>query len=248
MRTYGTVIFDCDSTLCAIEGIDVLAGELHRDEIARLTDAAMRGEIPLEAVYGRRLDIVAPSRERVEGLGEEYVRTLVPDADTTVRTLQDAGVRVRIISGGLLPPVRAVGRELGIADEDISAVAIEFDAGGHYAGFDTRSPLARSGGKLDVVRAWRDQLPLPFLLVGDGITDLEAYDAVELFVAYTGVVARPEVIAGADYVLTGPSMAGILPLVLPAGYPQGADLHRQVASRRLQRTQDRRMNPDTQSN
>jgi phosphoserine phosphatase len=239
MRTFGTVIFDCDSTLCAIEGIDVLAGEQHRDEIARLTDAAMRGEIPLEAVYGRRLGIVAPSRERVEWLGKEYVRTLVPDADTAVRVLQDAGVRVCIISGGLLPPVRAVGRALGVADEDISAVSIHFDENGRFAGFDASSPLARSGGKLEVVRQWREELPLPFLFVGDGITDLEARDAVELFVAYTGVVARPEVVAGADYVLNEPSMAGILPLVLPDRYPQGADLHHQVTLRKLQRLRDR---------
>ena len=48
---YRLVFFDVDSTLVTIEGIDVLAGE--NAEVARLTAAAMNGEIPLDQVKRR---------------------------------------------------------------------------------------------------------------------------------------------------------------------------------------------------
>ena len=56
---FRTVVFDCDSTLSAIEGIDELAGE-HRSAVTELTEAAMRGEVPLQDVYGRRLALIRP--------------------------------------------------------------------------------------------------------------------------------------------------------------------------------------------
>src|SRR5215207_7526663 len=99
MPRYATVVFDCDSTLSTIEGIDELAAE-RRDEVAALTDAAMRGEVALEEVYGRRLALIRPTRRQIDALGAHYLATLVPDARETLLALRDEGVEVRVISGG----------------------------------------------------------------------------------------------------------------------------------------------------
>jgi len=206
---FASVVFDCDSTLAAIEGIDALAGE-HAAEVAALTDAAMRGEIPLEEVYGRRLELIRPRRETVEALGRAYVAALVPDARAVVAALRWLGKTVRVVSGGLRPPVEALARELGIGPESVAAVGIEFGEDGAYRGFERGSPLARSGGKEGVLRAW--SLPRPALLVGDGATDLEARPAVDAFAAYMGVAFRPAVAADADVVLRDPGLAPVLSL------------------------------------
>src|SRR5688572_5351526 len=162
---YRSVVFDCDSTLSAIEGIDELAGPL-RAPVAELTARAMRGEVPLEEVYGRRLALIQPTRESVEALAERYIDGLVPDAREVIAALHAAGIVVRVMSGGLLPPVRAVARALGLADGDVGAVDIRFDGRGAYAGFDDASPLARAGGKRELLAAWRKELPAPIMLVG----------------------------------------------------------------------------------
>jgi phosphoserine phosphatase len=216
----GSVIFDCDSTLSAIEGIEYIS-KAHRAEVERLTAAAMNGEVPLEAVYGRRLELVRPGRETVRQLGEAYIDTLVADAREVVAALIEAGVQVRVVSGGLLPGVLAMTRALGIDDDAVAAVDVHFDAAGGYAGYDTASPLARSGGKLEVVRAWRGTLRRPIMFVGDGITDLEVRPAVDVFVAFAGVAARQAVMDRADHVIRAASLAPILPLVL-RGRPQRA--------------------------
>jgi phosphoserine phosphatase len=207
---FRTVIFDCDSTLSAMEGIEELARE-HRAEIARLTTLAMSGEVPLEEVYARRLDLIRPSLADIERVGAGYISAMVPGAEETIRRLHDAGAIVQVLSGGLGPAVRILTRHLGIADERVAAVELAFHPSGAYAGFDATSPLARSGGK----RAWIELsgtgLPRPMLLVGDGATDLEARPAIDAFAAFTGVVARTEVARRADIVIAGPSLTALLP-------------------------------------
>ena len=206
---FASVVFDCDSTLVEIEGIDELAGT-HAAEVRRLTEAAMDGRIPLDEVYGRRLAIIKPSRRQVEALGTQYQATLVEDAVATTDALQWLGKQVRILSGGLRPPVEAVARELGLGEERVAAVGIRFAADGSYQGFETTSPLARSGGKAEAIREW--DLPRRILLVGDGATDLEARPAVDAFAAYTGVAHRGEVADRADVVLSARSLAPVLAL------------------------------------
>jgi phosphoserine phosphatase len=210
---FASVVFDCDSTLAAIEGIDQLAAG-HRNEVAALTDAAMRGEVPLEAVYGRRLELIRPDRAAIERLAALYLDALVPDARGTVAALQAAGVSVYIVSGGLVPPVAAVARALGVPRENVAAVGIRFGDDGEYAGFEAESPLARQDGKRSVIAAWVPPVPRPSLLVGDGATDLAARPAVDAFAAYAGVVARDAVLAEADVVLIHPSLAPVAALAL----------------------------------
>lgn len=219
MPRYATVVFDCDSTLSSIEGIEELAHE-HRGEVAVLTDAAMRGEISLEEVYARRLALVQPDRARVEALGRRYIETLVPDALETVAALHREGIEVRILSGGLLPPILDLARVLGIAEERVAAVDLHFDGNGAYAGFDAGCPLAYSGGKRVVLERWAGAMPRPILMVGDGITDLEAKPVVDGFAAYTGVVARPAVVSGADHVVRSASLAPVLVLALDGQPPR----------------------------
>jgi phosphoserine phosphatase len=210
---FGTVIFDCDSTLSSIEGIDELAAG-HREEIAALTAAAMSGAVALETVYGARLALLRPSRGRIEALAAHYVAAAVPGAQETVRALLDLGVQVRIVSGGIRQAVLPFAEWLGLDDAAVAAVALRFSPGGEYEGFDESSPLARSGGKRTVIESWRGAIPGPVLLVGDGVTDLEARPAVDRFLAFAGVVDRPAVTAAADAVLRGPSLLPILEQVL----------------------------------
>jgi hypothetical protein len=52
------------------------------------------------------------------------------------------------------------------------------------------------------------------MLVGDGITDLAAQEAVHLFVGFGGVFPRAVVAEGADVYIRCPRLAPILPLAL----------------------------------
>lgn len=196
---YATVVFDVDSTLSALEGIDWLAtcrGPEVAARVAAQTDRAMRGEIALDAVYGERLALVHPSRSDIELLVAAYRGAVVPGAAETIGRLQERGVRVIAVSGGLWEAVAPFAVSLGIAESDVHAVRVRFDASGGYAGFETASPLATADGKRRLVESL--SLDRPIVAVGDGMTDLAMRGAVDLFVAFTGVVRRDAVADAAD--------------------------------------------------
>jgi phosphoserine phosphatase len=179
----------------------------------------MIGEIPLEAVYGRRLNLIRPTRAQVDALAQRYIAALVPDAPAVIGALRAEGIAVRIMSGGLLPAVTALAEHLGLSPADVGAVDIEFDESGAYAGFDDSSPLTRAGGKHELMTAWRRELPGPVMFVGDGATDLEAAPAADLFVAFAGIADRPAVTAAADVVVRTMSLAPIVALALGDASP-----------------------------
>lgn len=211
---FASVILDVDSTLAGIEGIDVLAcaaGPSVAESIARLTERAMSGAIPLERVYGERLATIRPSREAVAALAEAYRRAVAPGAASVIAELRAAGVRLALVSGGLREAIVAPARELGFDDSEVRAVSIHFAADGSYAGFDDRSPLATQHGKVDAARELA--LPRPVLAVGDGATDLAMRPAVDAFAAFVGFARRETVVAEADYVLE--SFDALRALVLP---------------------------------
>lgn len=211
---YGTVVFDCDSTLSRIEGIEELAGE-RAQEIREWTDRAMNGEVPLEEVYGARLELLRPTAADVARIGARYVEELCPGVRELVLALRFLGKRVAIVSGGLLPPVRHLARDLGIPETEVDAVAVVHAPDGSYVGFDRDSPLARAGGKrivLEELSGGADAAP-PVALVGDGATDLEAAPACARFIAFGGVERREAVFAAADATCDTPDFAGLLHLL-----------------------------------
>ncbi|MBI5850019.1 MAG: haloacid dehalogenase [Planctomycetes bacterium] len=213
---FRSIWFDCDSTLSAIEGIDEL-GTLRDDEtrraIAALTERAMAGELPLEAVYGERLRRIAPTAAECERLGARYVAQAVADAALVVAALHALGKRVGILSGGLRGPVLALAHALGVPKARVFAVGVRFDSRGHYVDFDRDTELWRSGGKTALLAA-RPADERPQALVGDGATDLEAAAAVDRFVGFGGVVVRPAVARGARFFTSSPRLAATLAFLL----------------------------------
>lgn len=221
---YEHVFFDCDSTLTAVEGIDVLAesaGKRQRVEI--LTQAAMDGQLDLEDVYAKRLRAVRPTRQQIQDLRRSYKRNVVEDAARVITALQALGHKVYVISGGLAEPVEEFGAYLGIPRERIRAVGITYDElsgrwwerhsrrDARYLAYD-EGALTVSDGKAQIVTELLGEQRGRSLLIGDGASDMLAGRAVDLFVGYGGVVTRPNVVANAPVYIHCRSLAPLLPL------------------------------------
>lgn len=188
---YRLVFFDVDSTLVTIEGIDILADG--NPEIARLTEAAMNGEVTVDAVYARRLDIIRPTRQKIDALAKRYLASIVDGAENAVARLRAANADIHLVTAGIAQAIAPLAAHFGIADRAVHAVAMKFDEHGNYAGFDQRSPLTRTGGKEIAVRDIRARAKGRAAFVGDGVTDLETKPAVDLFIGFGGVHVRPRV-------------------------------------------------------
>jgi phosphoserine phosphatase SerB len=200
-RRRGKLLFmDCDSTLSSIEGIDELArfrGPAVYDEVVALTNAAMNGEVALDEVFPRRMEIIRPDRAACDFVAARYVETITPGASALVAALKSQGWLPVILSGGFLPLIEPLAATLGI--QYVEAVPLNLDELGNYAGYDATYPTTRNLGKNEIIREWKAALlPERVAMIGDGISDLETTPDVDVFIGFGGVVQRPAVMAGTD--------------------------------------------------
>ncbi len=222
---YKHVFFDCDSTLTTVEGIDALAESMGKSwRVGVLTDAAMSGDVNLEEIYAKRLRTLKPTRGQIQAIRQVYKQNVVPDAAAVISALIFLDHEVYIISGGLAEPVHEFGRFLGVPPEHIHAVAIEYDqlsgewwyqreeqpnVSERYLTYD-EAPLTVSDGKAQIVGRTLAEKSGRSLLIGDGISDLLAGPAVDLFVGFGGVVDRPRVHQQAPLFITSATLAPLL--------------------------------------
>ncbi len=193
------LFLDCDSTLSAIEGIDELArlrGPGVLAQIETMTRHAMDGKVSVESIFARRLEIIQPLRADLVQVAQLYVENVEPTAEETLAALRTAGWTPIILSGGFRPAILPLAESLHI--KQVEAVELFFDRRGRYVGFDEDSPLTRAGGKPARIAALKRELkPVRTVMVGDGVSDLEAMPVVDLFVGFGRYASRAKVKARA---------------------------------------------------
>ena len=212
------LILDCDSTLSSIEGIDELGrvrGEAVFTLVEAMTHDAMEGKIPVEAVFGRRLEIIQPRLQDVQAVGQRYLDTVEPTAVETLRQLRASGWTPIIVSGGFRQAIRPLADFLGITR--VEAVDLQFDSQGNYAGYDAGFPTTRSGGKPEIVEVLKRELrPAQIAAVGDGVSDLETKPVVDCFVGFGRYLRRERVAREAHHFIESldalPALLGQLPV------------------------------------
>jgi phosphoserine phosphatase len=211
--SFDVICFDCDSTLSRIEGIDELARRVGvGEEMSKLTDLAMNGVVPLEAVYERRLSIIRPDQASINWLADLYIAEIVEGVKEVFASLLDQDKAVHIISGGLRQAILPLADCLGLPESHVHAVDIYFNEDGSYLNYDLNSPLARTGGKAVVVGTLKGEGSL--VMVGDGKTDLEAKQSGAVVLGFGGVVDRAIVREQADFYTTEPTLLAVLEHIL----------------------------------
>lgn len=195
---------DCDSTLSTIEGIDELARGMGDEVFARvvdLTNAAMNGEVPINDVFFRRMDMIRPDRRLGDAVAARYIETIVPGVVEFIAAIKAEGWMPVILSGGFAPLIQPLATTLGI--DHVEAVPLYYNDDGSYKGYGEDYPTTRNLGKNEVIREWkRAMLPELVVMMGDGMSDLETKPDVNLFIGFGGVVARPRVENGCDFWLS----------------------------------------------
>ncbi len=204
LRAAQAVCFDVDSTVCTEEGIDVLAAFAGvGEQVSALTRTAMNGNVRFEDALAQRLALIRPSAELLTRCLRAHPPQLSPGIAGLMEKLRARGATVWLISGGFRQMIAPAARQLGINDEHIIANVLRFADDGSFVDFDPSVPTARSGGKALALAQLRAQFGYAQLvMIGDGVTDMEARPPADAFIGYGGVVVREKVKAGADWFVT----------------------------------------------
>jgi phosphoserine phosphatase len=194
-RQKSLLIADMDSTMITVECIDELADYAGiKDQVAAVTEAAMRGELDFEGALDARVALL-------EGLDEGVIAqclaervTIMPGAKALVRTMRAHGGHAVLVSGGFTRFAEPVAAEIGFDRAVANRLLIE---GGKLTG-QVAKPIVGADAKLATLRAVSEARGLALaetLAVGDGANDLKMIEAAGLGVAYH---AKPIVAAAAD--------------------------------------------------
>lgn len=208
------IIFDCDGTLSAVEGIDELAERNQVGPLVKKLTADAMGKTGLNPeVFRERLSLVRPTKLQVEALGAHYYTQRIPHVADVIALLTRLNKAVYVVSAGLNPAVKIFAEQLQIAQENIFAVDAYFDEKGDYIGFDESSPLVHNNGKWKIVEKIKKNHE-HIIYVGDGMNDLAVLDLVTKFIGFGGSFYRENIAKVSDYYIERNSMAELLPLVL----------------------------------
>ncbi|MCZ2824360.1 MULTISPECIES: phosphoserine phosphatase SerB [unclassified Modestobacter] len=200
------IVLDVDSTLVRGEVIDELAARAGRAaEVARITAAAMNGELDFEESLRARVAVLAGLP--VEVLDEVRAHlVLTPGARTLIRTLQRLGFRCGIVSGGFTQITDPLAAELGL---DFAAANTLEVADGRLTGGLVGEVVDRAGKARALARfAAEHGVPLDqTVAVGDGANDLDMLNAAGLGIAFN---AKPFVRDQAHAALNQPYLDAVL--------------------------------------
>jgi phosphoserine phosphatase len=216
MHIYDKIIFDCDSTLVAIEGLDELAQlKGKKAEVAELTRLSMDGKVKLEDVFSLKMAMIRPSKSDFEYLGNLYIKNLTEDIEETIKLLLELKKDILQMTGNFLPAVQILSRHLGIRQKNVYANKVYFNRKGDYTGFDSKNLLSVSGGKrvlVDKILQFDPKKNIAF--VGDGSTDTETKPPVKLFIGFGGVIHRENIKLHSDIYISCKSIAPIVRFIL----------------------------------
>lgn len=185
--------FDMDSTLINIECVDEIADAVGRkEEVAAITEAAMRGEIAdYKESLRRRVRLLAGvTVADMEQVYTERLR-LNPGAEELVRACKAAGMKVLLVSGGFTFFTDRIRDRLGIDYTRSNVLEVRSGANcGELTGYMVDQPwgdICDGAEKRKMLLETCAQLgisPKQAIAVGDGANDLPMMGEAGLSVAY----------------------------------------------------------------
>jgi len=208
-RNRRLVVFDMDSTLIEAEVIDELAKCAGvGDQVAAITEQAMRGEIDFSESFRRRVALLKGLDESALAEVAESLR-LTEGAEKLIGTLKRIGLRTAIISGGFTYFGERLREKLGI--DYVFANQLDIVDGkvtGNVIG-----RIVDGKRKAELLReiAEREGITLEQVIaVGDGANDLPMLSVAGLGIAFR---AKPIVRQSAQHAITNLGLDGILYLL-----------------------------------
>jgi phosphoserine phosphatase len=218
LADFKLIAFDMDSTLINIECVDEIAAAAGRkNEVAAITEAAMRGEIAdYKDSLRRRVALLAGVPvEALERVWQERLR-LNPGAETLVRACQSAGLKTLLVSGGFTYFTDRVRDRLGldytrsnvleISRGQLTGRMVDQPWGDICDGAEKQRMLLQTCAQLGLQ-------PHQAIAVGDGANDLPMMAVAGLSVAYH---AKPRVREQAMVAIDSGGLDRLLEVVTPA--------------------------------
>jgi phosphoserine phosphatase len=203
------VQLDVDSTFIQQEAIELLAAKAGvLDEVARITEAAMRGELDFAQSLIARVALLRGLSEDAIGQVQREIR-LTDGAAELVALLHEKGHCVSLVSGGFTNVLKPIVDDMKI--DFYRANTLE-TIDGLLTGKVIGSIIDRAA-KADALREFAQACAVELsetVAIGDGANDLDMMEIAGISIAFN---AKPIVEAAADYSIKEPSLRSVVSLI-----------------------------------
>jgi len=203
------VQLDVDSTLIAQEVIELLAAKAGAgEEVKKITDAAMRGELDFAESLRARTALLRGLPESVISEVQKEI-SLTPGARNLVATLNKLGHSVSVVSGGFIDVIEPLLKDLEIKHYKANKLKIE---DGLLTG-EIEGEIIDRAAKATALRDFANELGINMshtIAIGDGANDLDMIAAAGFGIAFN---AKPAVKAAADSAISDPYLDSVLYLL-----------------------------------
>jgi phosphoserine phosphatase len=198
---------DVDSTLIQDEVIELLADFAGtREQVAAVTESAMRGEIDFEQSLRSRVATLAGLSEKILQQAYEQVRLSI-GARELIAAVHASGGRVGAVSGGFIQILEPLAKQLNL--DYYRANTLEMKDGKLTGGL--VGPIIDKKAKADALLEWSKDFGESeqwVAAIGDGANDLDMFEVAGLSFAYN---AKPLVRERADVVIDEPDLRLVIP-------------------------------------
>lgn len=180
------LISDMDSTIIMQECIDELAGAIGIGEhVAQITERAMNGELDFAQALKERVGLLKGLPEATLQEVFQHRITLMPGAQTLVRTMRAHGAHTMLVSGGFTFFTSRIRNACGFDEDEANILHM---ADGALTGT-VAEPILDKHAKLAALQRGCAAHGLTLqdaVAVGDGANDLPMIQAAGLGVGYHG--------------------------------------------------------------
>ena len=203
------VVFDVDSTLIAHEAIEEIADVLgKREQVARITDSAMRGEIDFEQSLRERVGLLRGVTEaQLVEISKEF--RVNKGAKELIEHVHTLGGKACAVSGGFSSLLAGIANALNL--DDYLANTLELDSGKLTGGL--VPPIIDAEAKQRALLNWSKKYQIPLnktVAIGDGANDLLMLEQAQVSI---GFMPKQVVAEAVQHVLKEPDFRPVIDLL-----------------------------------
>jgi len=198
------LLIDFDSTFIILESLETISLLSLKDDkntiskIAKITDDAMKGEMPFSKALNERIKMLNANRTHLNQTIQILKNNISKSFIKNIDFIKNNSSNIFIISGGFKELIFPIVEKFNLKYENIYANDFLFDSNDNIIGIDQSNPLSKNKGKAAVAK----NISGENIIIGDGYTDYEIkkYGGANTFIQFTENINRKNINSKADLI------------------------------------------------
>jgi len=158
------LLIDFDSTFIILESLEIISLLSLKDDkntiskIAKITDDAMKGEMPFSKALNERIKMLNANRAHLNQTIQILKNNISKSFIKNIDFIKNNSSNIFIISGGFKELIFPIVEKFNLKYENIYANDFLFDSNDNIIGIDQSNPLSKNQGKVQLQIIFQEKI------------------------------------------------------------------------------------------